>query len=266
MTRYFEFGGGLGDIFSQIFVGSGYRHLAALPAPESATVGLITHNPFARELFTWLPGAGRLTILDRGYWSPAEDAEQRPRHGFPPKPPSSFYFGRAPVVFYPSPDDAPVLAELAMRPYVAFSASAGLPERDIPKAIVQHLAATAQARGFATVFLGRSYARQGRAEYRPSAEEGLDLVDRLSVPGTALAVTGAAALVCCHSALNLLAWHLRRPQFLLYPKSVDERHMRRPDEWSFGIGYPECRHALFEDDQIPVIAEAFFAELAGQRD
>ena len=69
----------------------------------------------------------------------------------------------------------------------------------------------------------------------------------------------------CHSALNLLGWHLRKPQLLLYPRSAWERHIRVPDQWAFGIGYPETVHAAFEDctewPQIASLVDRFEAVL-----
>jgi len=62
MHHHFEFGGGLGDIFSQIYFYTGYRQLTWLAEDDTATVVLITHNPFARELFAWLPTAQRIEV------------------------------------------------------------------------------------------------------------------------------------------------------------------------------------------------------------
>jgi hypothetical protein len=78
-------------------------------------------------------------------------------------------------------------------------------------------------------------------------------------------VQASAGLVTCHSALNLLAWHVRKPQLLLYPRSAWERHMRVPDQWAFGIGYPETVYAAFEDlqgwPQIASLVDQFEAVL-----
>jgi len=118
------------------------------------------------------------------------------------------------------------------------------------------------------VITGRSYDRHGRSELRkwPQAEgDIIDVVDRLSVPGTCALVQASAGLVTCHSALNLLGWHLRKPQLLLYPRSAWERHIRVPDQWAFGIGYPETVHAAFEDctewPQIASLVDRFEAVL-----
>lgn len=172
----------------------------------------------------------------------------RKAHGLPPRPAPPGR-GAGAVRFHPAPRDAEALdtvtREARGRPYVLFAATAGLPERDIPADLVEGLAARVLERDLLPVFTGRDYARGGRREYRPRDRRCLDLVDRLSVPGTARLLEGAAGLITCHSALNLLAWRLRKPQLLLYPGAVFERHIRPRDAWAFGADYPECFHGLF---------------------
>jgi len=145
--------------------------------------------------------------------------------------------------------------------------AAGLPERSVPEALAREIVRRL-APGFRLVITGRSYDRHGRSELRkwPQAEGDIvDVVDRLSVPGTCALVQASAGLVTCHSALNLLAWNLRKPQLLLYPRSAWERHIRVPDQWAFGIGYPETVHAAFEDctewPQIASLVDRFEAVL-----
>src|SRR4029077_16220968 len=57
MQLYLEFGGGLGDIFYQMFHDGGYGALQTLTSKDRALIVLITHNPHARELFDHHPRA-----------------------------------------------------------------------------------------------------------------------------------------------------------------------------------------------------------------
>jgi hypothetical protein len=256
-----EFGGGLGDIFYQMCVEGGYRLLDRLGPQDRARVILISHNPFASELFRWHPHAPQIEVRDLGYWLPQDDARMRLEHGLPYRR-SSYPVAATPVVFHPSPEDLAVLGELGSERCVVFAASAGLPDRDLPVEIVERLAALSGAAGLLPVFTGRNYERHGRREYRPPQGVGCDLVDRLSVPGVARLLEQAVGLVSCHSALNLLGWLMRKPQLLLYPPSVEERHIARRDQWAFGIDFPECRHATIGDPRIEALADSFFADLS----
>jgi len=212
--------------------------------------------------------------VDCGFWHGAEaDAAGRKKFGLP----APGALNRLPpqptpktLEFYPSPEDQPVLAEAigdGTRRVIVLALAAGLPERTVPDALAWEIVRRL-APGFRLVITGRSYDRHGRSELRkwPQVEGDIvDVVDRLSVPGTCALVQASAGLVTCHSALNLLAWHLRKPQLLLYPRSAWERHIQVPDQWAFGIGYPETVHAAFEDckewPQIASLVDRFEAVL-----
>jgi predicted O-methyltransferase YrrM len=251
MEYYMEYGGGLGDVFLQMYAGRSYALLERLGPDDHATIALICHNPHARELFDHHSNRGRFQLEDFGYWPPERNAEMRARHRLPRRGIPAPAGPDAPLHFYPAPSDTPALESIAGKRCVIFSVSAGLPGRGIPPALVEELSRGVSQSGLVPVFVGRNYQRWGRAEYRPHCGDGcggvVDLVDRLSVPGVARAVEGAAAVVCCHSAINLLAWFMRRPQLLLYPPDVYDRHIVHRDPWSFGADFPECRHALFDD-------------------
>jgi hypothetical protein len=258
MEVYLEYGGGLGDILYQIFHDDGYERLTELGTADRATVVLITHNPHAKELFEFHPQAGRIEVRVPGYWPPHQDREMRAAHGLR-HPPSRGGPPRARPVFHAPPADRELLSQLEGRPYVLFSASAGLPDRDIPAPLLRELVALVRAEGLLPVFVGRNYERFGRRERRPVGPAVVDLIDRLTVPGVAAALDGALGAVCCHSAVNMLAWLLRKPQLLLYPRSVHARHIAAKDQWAFGIEFPECCHALFEDPAVPTRAREFVA-------
>jgi hypothetical protein len=292
---YLEYGGGLGDVLDQLYYRGSYSYLNLLKPGMRAKVAVISHNPFVKELFAWHPKREHIEVVDCGYWHGAEaDLECRRKFNLPgpgalnrlpEKPP-----GDDAVTFYPSPEDKKVLDEVLGdgRPVIALALAAGLPERNIPlpiaKALINDLSDVSPSQNFRLVLTGRTYERHGRGEPRmhdPNTELGqamarqlgeeapLDLVDRLSVPGTCALLQASAGLVTCHSALNLLAWHLRKPQLLLYPRSVFERHIAKPDQWAFGIGYPETVHALFEDClgeiEVRLLVERFMAIIWKQR-
>jgi hypothetical protein len=142
--------------------------------------------------------------------------------------------------------------------------SAGLPGRDIPDGCVHELVSRALSHSLLPVFVGRNYDRMGRKEFRPANAHALDFVDRLTVPGVGRAVQNAAAVVCCHSAINILAWLLRKPQLLLYPRSVYDQHISRRDLWAFGADFPECKHAIFNEPHVGQLAETLFLGAANQ--
>jgi glycosyltransferase involved in cell wall biosynthesis len=255
-THYLEYGGGLGDVLAQLFHKGSYNALRDLKPGEKARVAIISHNPFVKELFAGHPKRSQIEVLDCGYWCGAEaDAANRKRLGLPPAgaldrlPPNPTPES---LEFYPLPEDQAVIeeAKASGKPIITLALSAGLPDRTVPVALAEAIVRRL-ARDYQLVLVGRAYDRHGRSElhwHQDEETEGvIDAVDRLSVPGSCALVQASAGLVTAHSALNLLAWHLRKPQLLLYPRSAWERHMRVPDQWAFGIAYPETVHASFED-------------------
>ena len=75
----------------------------------------------------------------------------------------------------------------------------------------------------------------------------MDLVDRLTVPGTCALVQASAGLVTCHRAAEFAGLAPTQAATAALSRSAWERHFRKPDQWAFGIGYPETVHALFEE-------------------
>jgi len=257
---YLEYGGGLGDVLDQCFYRGSYNYLARLKPGQRAKVAIISHNPFVPELFQWHPKRGQIEVVNCGYWHGQEaNIQGRRRYKLPPEG----ALNRLPdapapddVRFYPSPEDEKVLSEIfpdaqpETRRVIVLALTAGLPDRTIPLELAAPLADQLTLAGYRLVLTGRTYERHGRQEVRFTAAPVpgvIDAVDRLSVPGVCALVQASAGLVTAHSALNLLAWHLRKPQVLLYPRSAWERHIRKPDQWAFGIGYPETVHGCFED-------------------
>jgi hypothetical protein len=246
-----------------MFQDGGYNALQTLTSQDRALIVLITHNPHVRELFDHHPRAGQLDVRDLGYWSLTDDTAMRRYHGLP-RGAGGFPAGGAPE-FYPSSGDREWLDRLDGAAYVVFSISAGLRDRDVPTHLIEDLVELAVAHSLLPVLVGRNYQRFDRREQRVRHPGVLDLIDRLTVPGVAVAVRRSIGVVCCHSAINTLAWWLRKPQLLLYPQSVYERHIEPRDRWAFGIDFKECRHARFDTRDLLPIAQRFFKDIQPRR-
>jgi hypothetical protein len=254
---YVEFGGGLGDIFQQIYGHGEYAALERLCPSETVTVALVTHNPYVQELFAHHPTRSQLDVRPLGYWLPEDDVENRRRLTLPDQ--DTRQARRVPrrggaVTFYPSAADEELLASIARRaadqrrPLVVFSLSAGEPYKSIPRLLIPRLVNAVASAGCLPVFVGRTYERNCREELKgPWLALGVDAIDRLSVPGTARLVQQAAGVVACHSSINMLAWMERRPQLLLYPRSLYDTFIGPRTQWAVGIDYPETVHGLFDD-------------------
>lgn len=284
---YLEFGGGLGDVFSQIFHRGAYTFLENLPDRVRVKVALFCHNPAAAELFlhnhhiSRRIESGQIEFINVGYLHTAEEqAAGRAKFGLPPAgeqdngiiPESKEpifkmtegdlerFFNVQPSCTRLAGSDCRVqlqTSNLKPQTFIVFSVSAGLSERTFSATLFTETVWRVVDAGYPAVIVGRNYDRHGRTELRETdlsfdlckSEKVIDLVDQLSVPGTAALVQASAGLVTCHSALNLLAWHLRKPQLLLYPPFVFERHFKNKDQWAFGADFPETVHGLFEDYQ-----------------
>lgn len=252
-----EFGGGLGDIFHQIYHGGAYLHLDRLAEGETAEVVLITHNPFARELFDHHPKRAQITVKDVGYWMSEQDAEMRRRLNIGKRGHldvtnnQQLQQQEGKIPFYPAPSDEATLSRFRNKQYIVLAASAGLLDRTFPHSVMETVnQIAAELKNFAlpieVVAVGRNYPRHGRFEVTPP-EHVTDVLDMLSVPGVAEMVRGSCGLITCHSALNILGWHEDKPQLLLYPKSVRDTHVAKRDQWVFGIDNPTTVHAEFSD-------------------
>lgn len=249
--HYLEYGGGLGDVLYQCYQGSSYNFLAQMPVGDRATVTLICANPFAYELFHHHPRRRDIDIQDFGYWDVAEDAAMRRERGLPARNSFVMPSGTGKLMFYPPAEDIARLIEVERQAgtvgYAVLAAAAGLPDRNLPPEIVQRAVDYLVSAGYLVVATGRSFERHGRSEVPvPEHPRVLNLIDKLTVPGTALLVRNCAGLVTCHSALNLLGWLEDKPQLLAYPTSVYERHFRRRDQWSFGADREETVHCTFD--------------------
>lgn len=252
-----EVRGGLGDAFITLHETMAYERLEKLGDGEAAEVGIISHNPFVDEIFKWHPNAGRIKIRksryffleynDRGKRLDAGAFERAPE----PQPPRE----RGPISFYPSSEDLRVIAaELPDRPYLAIAPTASgmeIENRNIPPGIVANICALACLRDIPVVFLGRTYQGPHAPKAAPTRPVDppriFDLTDKLSVPGTAEVVRRCRAIVSAHSALLLLSWYNRKPNFLLYPPKYKWHDFDHPSQFGFGKDYTETTRMLFKE-------------------
>lgn len=159
---------------------------------------------------------------------------------------------RAPVKFYPSPEDLKVMdQELPKEPFLAVSLTASvmqIGDRTIPGEIALSAFLSAAHLGIPIVLLGRTY--PGSTKNRLAIlnlPRFTDLTDRLSVPGTAEVLKRSTVVFTSHSCLLQLAWYERKPVFTTYPSG----HYEHGDfgvgsEFGFGRNYPETVHMTFE--------------------
>lgn len=242
--KHVEFGAGLGDTLTLIFNCDSYSSLELLQPDEQALIVLMSHNPCVKEFFLWHPKNSQFIIRDLGFWWPWEDAEKRREHGLPPAPP--LVWSKPPALkFYPAPEEFEGIDALkALGNYVVISACAGGVDRNIPQPIAQETIKVATDMGFSVVVIGRNYNLPNRTEYAfPDEPNVINLVDRLSGPATVEVIKNSMAVFCCHSAICLLAWYLRKPVFLLYPSHVKEREFDKPaHQYTFGKDFKTTDH------------------------
>lgn len=246
-----EFGAGLGDVITLIYNSERYNILETLKPDQKAMIVLMCNNPYTKELFLWHPKAKQFDIRDVGFWWPWEDKEKRRQHGLPQAQPLELRRQES-VRFYPSPEDYEVLKTLESFPYLVMSASAGGVDRNIPEPICEDISKANSERGqkefgLRTVVVGRSYSPEKRKERKFIPRSGLiDLIDRLTVPGTIELIARSRGVVCCHSAVCLIAWYLNKPVFLAYPKEVKEREFNKPaHQYTIGKDSPTTMHMEF---------------------
>lgn len=259
----FEIRGGLGDGFIELHETTAYEDLESLGARERATVYSICHNPYLHELFRWHPARERIRIVSSPtFFFDYLNVEKRRLSGLPDNPPTRRPVRpAAPIRFYPSAEDLRVLRCLPDRPFLALAASASSVDRNLPEPVIQAAVRVCAARGIPIVTFGRTYQNplSMKVEAAVSGPTVVDLVDCLSVPGTAEALKRARAVLSCHSCLLLLTWYERLPNFTVYPKFYAEHDFWRPSPFGFGKDFPETVHGLFEGFK-PERLEAFLDE------
>ncbi len=245
--RFVEFGAGLGDVVTLMYTSARYNSLESIGPEERVTIVLMSHNPFAHELFKWHRNAARMEVRDLGFWWPKEDAEKRAFHKLPSAQPFVYEVQKS-CRFYPSPEDLATLSYLeSLGGYVVVSASAGGTDRNIPAETCERAIDVFLEAGYPVVVTGRTYGDiRKEVPIRPRADV-INLIDCLSVPGTAMALEQASGVFCSHSAMCLLAWHMKRPVFLLYPEDVRRRDFHSVHQYTIGKDFPTTMHMEFSE-------------------
>lgn len=264
----FELRGGLGDAFITLHETEAYEALDELGIDDRATIIINSHNPFVSDIFKWHPAAKKIDlIVAKRFFPDYFDKAERAKAGLPPTSPAPYSRReRAPITFYPSPEDRRTIEEaLPKGPFLVAALSASGVDRNLPSAMIESAFAVARRMGVPVVLLGRTYdcPFHEKDELRPSGSGVVDLIDRLSVPGTVEVVKRAKAVLSCHSCLLLASWYERKPVFTAYPRFYAESDFWRPSPFSFGKDYPETVHMLFEEYR-PHMFETFMAENFGK--
>lgn len=250
-------GGGLGDICNWLFMHDTYANLGNIPPDEKVVVALTCGNPFARELFSWHPKASQFEVHNFGFMMPADYEPIKRQYNFPENTPSK-YFPQQNLTFYPSPADRDILKHLENFPYVVINPAAGHPWRNIPEwiyrdaidAVVNH---GLKRHNLRAVLVGRNYHTNNQPEHNhvePRLEPKpnlIDLIDKVTVPATLEVIRRSAGVFCCHSAVCLASWYLKKPVFLMYPKDWGNTQIKiHPTPYNFGKDFDTTRHADFE--------------------
>jgi hypothetical protein len=249
--------GGLGDVFITMHETDAYESICSMGPRDEALVTIISHNPFADEIFKWHPLKDRIQIVkSKFFFHEYSDRQIRRNAGVCEVAPAARpRRARNPIPFFSSPEDEKVLASLLPKtPYLAVApTSSGMEveNRSLPPAIIETAFAASRRRNIPIVLLGRNY--QGPHAFKPGftgpTQNGIvDMIDKLSVPGTAQVVKRAAAVLSAHSALLLLSWYERRPTFAAYPPKYYHHDFSNPiSPFVFGKDYPTTDHMQFKD-------------------
>jgi hypothetical protein len=261
MNYYFEFGGGLGDIFFRIFAEGEYRTIQRLLPGDRARVTLITINPFADELFQWHPKRQQLEITIYPHWRPDEDEGNRSKYNLPPLTSvTKVDPGSESIEFYTSQSDREILYQVRERPYFVMAASAGGDWRIFPENLISMICREAAELKLTIAGIGRSYPEQrGGRRHEPAIpknEYTIDLIDQLSVPGAAKLVEGSLGVICTHTSICHLAWFLKKSVLLLYPQQVYEEHIAAPRTgYTRGLDWDTTKHSLFANCSAELVRE-----------
>lgn len=261
-SRYFQTGGGLGDILNDTYQWGDYAQMQAMRNPDEAIVSLVSHNPHVVELFQHWPEGPKLKVnyhaYDDKFWNPAFRARNRL-----PRLPVKLPRRSAPITFHSHPSDKDALDQLPDE-YVVFSVSAGQLERNVPDKIVSEISAMGDRK---TVFVGRDYERNGwgnhhREEKFWTGYRSVTLINRLSIPATVNVIRDprCKGVVTAHSAMCLVAGWEKKPTLLLYPEQVRRTHFLKPDTYSrHAINNTNAFHGTL--DQWQPLAEQFFTHI-----
>lgn len=263
---YFEYGGGLGDVFARMSIGCGFNVLHTMTPEDTAAVVLITHNPHAREIFDYHPKASQIDVKSYDHWWPSQDRPMRARLGLPYPAPRILPITEDPVLrFYPADKDKELISSVLNKKFVVFSISGSDGKRDFPSTITQRLIVLCLSMGVQPVFVGQDYIVRSlkpwkHTEARPPNVRAVNMINQLTVPTVCYLTEKSLAVVACHSAIATLAWVMKKNQLMLYPKSINrmivEDQPRLPIDKD-----PLCINAWFDDGAAVEKALADFSEV-----
>lgn len=239
MNYQLEFCGGLGDVFWRLYRRGTYNLLRDLQPGDHADVRLISHNPFAWELFTLHQNAAKISLAEHAYWHPSEDTTQRLQRNLPEINndlcPEKDRF----LVFHPTFSDREAMAPLAGKRYLVMASGAGLIEKVMSRGLFYKILSELTAQEWTVALCGRSYDRineQGLNRIEPDVppqDNIVNLIDRLTAPGTAHLIANSCGVITTHSACGMIGWLMEKPQLLFYPEH-HEQWMDPVFPWGMG--------------------------------
>lgn len=255
MPRTVEFVCAFGDAINRAYNTNAYVGLERLTEPVDLIVA--SPNPGVRELFQWHPKRDLFRMREVPFYGSWND-QYRARHGIDPALVEPDLPRDGEPRFYAPPADVAFLDGMRSQPYIVFSLAASTEDRSVPDAIAQDAARACFERGFRVLRVGRTYQQELHESFRPNQNMHhrepevtgpgvVDAVDRVSAPGTVLAVQGAAGVFCAHSAVALASFHARRPTFVLLPERYHRYYTACDDQFTFGREFPENIHGRHED-------------------
>lgn len=260
--QFVEIGGGLGDIINQCYLTGDYVALEGIT--QRTIILLACPHKFAKEMFTQHPKHDLFEIIEGRYVGypvfPAGVDLDETRLILPTQGHTALPTPPVPrpedVVFYPNVTDLQLLGDLPAR-FIVLQPFSGTSNRDLPADIVRAIDDYAAQTGTPLVVVGRNYDRPGKLtrEEFTSSHAAIDLIDKLSVPGSIELVKRSSLCIGGHSAMTYAAWHNRVPNYVLFPTEHGNIFFKPGElhQWSFGRDYPETRidfHSDFSLDKL----------------
>jgi ADP-heptose:LPS heptosyltransferase len=246
-------GGGLGDMFNNMYESGQYAALDHIPADRKVLILLACHNPSAEEIFANHPKRDQLIVKNIGFHK-SEDLQKiltsYNAFDLPACPKVN-----GPINWYLTPEDIDEIDKVRDKKYVVFSTTGSDPNKNIPIDIRNKLVDYFIELDYYVVPVGKNYIsvdKHGmlRSEQEwPKHEKIIRLIDKLTVPATATILKNSVGTVTCHSAINILAWRLQKPNILIYDPDSETRDDFQGvgNQWSFGKDFENTYHSVFED-------------------
>lgn len=241
MTYYFFYSGGLGDVFNQLYRDNSLYLLENLNEKDYAFIITSSHNPYIFELFFNHPKRKQFQFITLPYWNPKDDLYYKKLYRLDKITFHNNHGQKNKIIkFYPFPED-----EIIEDKYIILALGAGHDYRSIPENIALDI--VREMHEYKFILTGRNFARNNKREPIIQAPNVINMIDKLTVPGTAAYIKNSIALVTCHSSLNILGWHMNKPQLLLYPEQERKEFFTDNNEWSFGKDFPNTVHCTFDN-------------------